>query len=303
MALIKEIQRFSVVDGPGIRSVVFLKGCPMRCKWCSSPGTWNPRPEVFVSTSKCVNCGTCVQACPSGAISAGTDYAVIDPIVCTLQKRCIEACPRGAIRILGEEMSTKEVYDLLIRDSMYYEESGGGVTLSGGEPLMQIDFIVELARMMKSAGISVAIETTANFDWKMIEEPLSMMDYIFIDIKHMDPKKAIELTGCDNEWTLKNIKNVVSMGKDLTISYPYIPGMNDGAENVQAMAAFLKEAGAGKIRILPYHRLGIAEYEGLGMTQAIKMLEKIPSADIEKLKEARKIFAEAGIQTEVNGLN
>lgn len=302
MALIKEIQRFSVADGPGIRSVVFLKGCPMRCRWCSSPGTWNPHPEVFISTAACVRCGTCVQACPRGAVSLGPDYAVIDPRSCTLEKRCIEACPNGAIRILGEEMGTKEAYDLLMRDYMYYEESGGGVTFSGGEPLMQIDFVVELARKLKNAGVSVAIETTANFDWKTIREALSMMDYVFIDIKHMDTKKSVALTGCDNEWTLKNIKNVVSADKDLTISYPYIPGMNDEAENVRAMAAFLKAAGAGKIRILPYHRLGIAEYEGMGMIGAVKMLEDIPSAGAGALENVRSVFEEAGIKTEISGL-
>ena len=300
IGLIKEISRYTTVDGEGIRSIIYLMGCHMRCAWCSSPLTWKKQTQVFVHREKCTGCGKCATVCPSGAIKMTGGKPLIAAEKCTACGSCAKACPNGAIKLYGKAMSADSAAKILSRDALFYEETGGGVTVSGGEPLVQRRFTRELARLLKGSGINTALETTLNFPWHEIEETVHAFDTRIVDIKTMDEADAISMTGLSNAHTLNNIKRLCKDGKAPDVNYPYIPGFNDGEKNIRSMADFLNDNGISRLRLLPYHKLGVAEYDGLCLFEDMRRVREIAYPSDDGIKRAVEMLTGRGISVKYN---
>jgi pyruvate formate lyase activating enzyme len=266
--LVRKINRYSVTDGPGIRSVVFLKGCPLRCVWCSSPQTWSLKQELIFFPRKCIGDRACVAACPEQALrfeESGTLH--IDRKKCTLCGSCADACPSGALELIGEYMTVDQIVDMLLRDRHYYAKSGGGLTLSGGEPLFQIEFSVEVLRRARENGINTAVETTGYLDWEKFARSLPHTDLMLYDLKHMDDTAHREFTGVSNKKIHENLSRTVKEHPDvrIVVCYPCIPGYNDSDDNISDMMIFMNELGIREIDIFAFHKLGMHEYEEMGI--------------------------------------
>ena len=263
MARITDIQRFSLNDGPGIRTTVFFKGCNMHCTWCHNPETLSLSPDLLFYESKCIGCGHCLQVCPTGAQTCTADGKhVIDRAKCVRCGRCAEVCYAAALVMSGKEMSVPEILAEVRQDKPYYETSGGGVTLSGGEVLMHSEFAAELATACHAEGIRVAIETNLSFPYEKIRPLLDNVDLIMADIKLFDDEMHKKYTGVSNRTTLENVRKITD--KPMIIRTPLIPNVTATEENLRAIAAFL----AGKENLLYYqllnfNPLGASKYEGL----------------------------------------
>jgi pyruvate formate lyase activating enzyme len=291
---ITRIERFMIHDGPGIRSVLFMKGCPLRCKWCSSPQTWNIEPEVIWKRQSCTGCGQCAEACPQHAIVIDTVGPLIDRARCRNCGTCIEACPTGALRLDGTVITVEEAVRMVMRDERFYRKSGGGVTVSGGEPLSQGGFVKEFLSRCREKGLCTAVETSGCAEWEDFIAVIEAVDLLLIDIKHMDPKAHIALTGRTNELILKNIRRAsTETDCDIVIRFPVIPGHNDSSENMAAMVRFMYESGLRKIDVFPFHKLGEHEYEELGMEYPARRIEVAPP---EHTEEIARFFESEGIE-------
>lgn len=267
--LIFDIQRFSVFDGPGIRTNVFFKGCNLRCKWCHNPESQESRPQLMVYQSKCVGCGKCVGICGNTFTES-----------CTACGKCAEACEHGARKITGKEMTSEEVFSLVRRDIEFYRTSGGGVTLSGGEPLLQADFAAEVLRLCKTEGIHTAIETAACVPQSAFEKVLPFLDLVLCDIKCIDEKLHKELTGVSNRQILQNAEWLKTTGKNIIFRMPVIPGLNDGeTEKVKEFA------GDFPLELMAYHVTGNSKYENLGRDYSLSELPPAPRDFMERLAE------------------
>jgi pyruvate formate lyase activating enzyme len=264
MAMLRlfNIQRYSVHDGRGIRTTVFLKGCPLRCAWCSNPESQRFGFENTFTPSTCIGCNRCVTACPTGALSAIDSF---DPAKCTDCFECEQACPTASRKIIGRDWQIDDVVDEALKDSAFYKTSGGGVTLSGGEPLAQPAAALELAKALKRAGLHLAIETCGHAKWSDVEAVLSHCDQILFDLKMMDSAKHKEFTGVGNELILENVRKAAQLNKELIIRVPVIGGYNNDPENIRATAQFAAEIGAAELHLLPFHRFGENKYKKSGM--------------------------------------
>ncbi|WP_027723023.1 glycyl-radical enzyme activating protein [Maridesulfovibrio zosterae] len=264
--LVFDIQRFAVHDGGGIRTLVFLKGCPLRCKWCQNPESMSTKPEIMRIPHHCISCVKCATLCPEQAIAIKEDFKVeIDRDKCTYCGECIEKCYAGSMTIVGRYMTVNEVIDEVERDRAFYHTSNGGVTFSGGEPTLQSSFLIAALKKAHKNGLHTAIESCCLCKKETFAEVLEHTDLVLTDIKHMDSKKHEELTGSPNELILSNIKMAAEMGKTLRIRIPLIPGCNDSDENITATAKFVASLGNAVegLDILPYHRLGEPKWEQL----------------------------------------
>ncbi|MBQ9893742.1 MAG: glycyl-radical enzyme activating protein [Bacteroidales bacterium] len=257
------IQRFSLHDGPGIRTTVFLQGCPLHCPWCSNPESQPVHPVQRHARDKCVRCLRCVAACPSSLISPGPDgYPVFDRDSCQGCLSCEKSCPAGAISISGKQLSIREIMETVERDSDYYRNSGGGVTFSGGEPFMQGEALISLLEESAGKGIHTAIETCGQVPSDIIRRAYALTDLFLFDLKHCDGRKLKSITGADIDLILGNLAMLAGSG-NVTVRIPCIPGFNLDSESLSGMFGIAVSMGIREVHLLPYHILGMDKYEQL----------------------------------------
>ena len=264
-----DIQRFSVHDGPGIRTLVFLKSCPLRCRWCSNPESQRVGPDLLHVVSRCLRCGRCVAACPTGALRLTEPGIEVDDAGCTMCGVCADVCPARAMGIAGREMSVQDVLSQVERDRLFYEHSGGGMTLSGGEPLLQPDFALALLKCARTRGIHTAVETTGCTDPATGMRVLSKTDLILYDIKHLDEATHRAGTGVTNRAILQNAELASQLGISMIVRTPVIPGFNDDPHDILAIGRFALKLGLTQMHLLTYHRYGASKYASLRRTYVL----------------------------------
>jgi pyruvate formate lyase activating enzyme len=257
------IERFAIHDGPGIRTTVFLKGCPLRCAWCHSPESQRLEPEFMPLPERCVRCFTCTSVCPHHAVEPAADSAVVTPDLCETCGACAAACPTGARELVGRTMTVEALMAEVERDRIFYDESGGGVTFSGGEPLMQPAFLLDLVRSCRLSGIHVAVDTCGHVDTAALLEAARDTDLFLYDVKLMDEDRHRAVTGTTNVRILQNLERLAAVHPQVIVRFPLIPGLNDDDANVRALGAFVASLRLTRIDVLPYHRAGLAKYDRL----------------------------------------
>ncbi|MBM3157786.1 MAG: glycyl-radical enzyme activating protein [Chloroflexi bacterium] len=279
------IERFAIRDGPGIRTTVFLKGCPLRCLWCANPESISAAPQLFYFENLCTRCYRCVEACPNKATLISPDgVIIIDRAICKACGKCVEACPNKAREISGKLMTVAEVLEEVKKDTLFYQNSGGGVTFSGGEPTHQPDFLWHLLKSSKESGLHTCLDTSGLVKPEVLKRMLEYTDLVLYDIKHMDAEKHKEYAGVDNRLILDNARLIVSLGKEMIIRVPLIPGHNDTPDNIKALAGFMKSLGLNKVDLLPYHSLGKIKYQRLGMEYKLGDLKPHTKEEIAQIK-------------------
>jgi len=281
--IITSFQRMSIHDGPGIRTAVFLKGCNMRCKWCHNPETWNPKGQIQYIRSKCIGCGVCACVCPDNVISFENDRMHVDFARCLGCGTCADNCCTGALSIVGREVSPTSLWDEIKIDLPYFKNSGGGVTVSGGEPLLQKDFVKAFLEICKKNGVGTAIETNLSLDWELIEDMIPYVDLWMCDFKLFDPKKHREWTGIGNERIKDNIICLAEKGCRTVVRTPVIPGVNDDEEEIRDISNFLSKYPI-EYELLGFHTLGFNKYESLGIQNELRDLEPLSKERLEALK-------------------
>lgn len=274
--IVFNIQKFCVNDGPGIRTTVFLKGCPLRCLWCHNPESYSAQPQLSYEDSKCIRCARCVQACPKNCHSIGNDGThVIDRSRCIGCGRCVQSCPVTALRITGEWMSAENVMEKVLQDRIFYETSGGGITISGGEPFFQPDFTAELLRLAAQENIHTCVETSGYVDYKNILKSLPYIDLMLWDIKEMDPDRHRQYTGGSLDIVLENLDRVCAAGLPVILRCPVVPEMNDRRENEHAIELLAnKYRNILGVQKMPYHNLGIHKSAAHGMEKQMDYSKK-----------------------------
>lgn len=280
--IVFNIQKLSIHDGPGIRTTVFLKGCPLRCLWCANPESQRREPEIACFPARCIGCGYCREICPQKAVK--NDLSIVREL-CTRCLKCAEECFFDGKKVIGKSYTAEEIFREIRKDKVFYKKSGGGVTFSGGEPLMQQEFLMECLRMCRKEGIHTAIETTGMAQEENLLQAASLLDLIYFDLKHMDDELHKKLTGVSNRQILKNFRRLTAVHRNVTVRIPVIPGCNDEEENIRKTAAFAAECGAAGLELLPYHRLGEGKYDQIGREYHLKD-RKAPGEDfMQKLLE------------------
>lgn len=292
--LIFDIQGLSVHDGPGCRTLVFMKGCSLRCSWCSNPEGISIRPDLMYDPAKCITCGNCVNNCVPGALKIEPDKLHISRQRCVACDRrdCADACDTGALRFCGYEITVGELFNIIRRDRQFWGDRGG-ITLTGGEPLLQIDFAGAILERCYHAYINTAIETCGNVPWEHFGAVIPYTDWIFFDLKHPDHSEHQKATGCGNRLIFENAMKLSQQFKGrLIFRTPLIPEYNDSKNNLLALARFIKETGRHEINLLPLHHLGREKYHLLGIDYPAAAY---PVPSMERLYEIREIFNSSGI--------
>lgn len=261
-----DIQRYSIHDGPGIRTVVFLKGCPLRCRWCANPESQSSAPQIFYVRSRCIGCRCCVGACPDSEVAWQDDGLAIDWKKCeSSDLRWTDVCPTGALSVKGRWMEVSEALQEIEKDRIFYERSGGGVTLSGGEPLQQAEFAIALLTECRRAELHTAVETTGAVSFETLEDAAAVTDLFLYDIKAADAKLHREWTGAEQGLILENLRRLAGIHDNIFVRTPFIPGVNGNEDEILAIIEILKQAGIRQYDILPFHQYGSGKYVSCGM--------------------------------------
>jgi pyruvate formate lyase activating enzyme len=277
-----DIQRFSLDDGPGIRTVVFFKGCNMSCSWCHNPESICFEPELFRTYSKCIGCGTCVEVCPQNASAFLGETIITDYRKCIMCGTCIEECPTFCIKKTGYDMDVDTLIEIIIKDKAYYDQSGGGVTFSGGEPTLQYEFLMNSMKKCKEHGITTTLDTNGTIAVDKMEKILPFTDHVLLDIKHINNDKHKEFTGKDNKNILENME-YLARSADVEVRVPVIPTFNDSVEELTEIINRVKESGLNEIRLLPYHVYGMGKYKSLGRECRLQVTENLGETTVKKL--------------------
>ena len=285
VGLVFNIQRFSLQDGPGLRTTVFLKGCPLACVWCHNPESQSPGAELLTLETRCIQCGACSQGCPFSE--------------CCLCGACVEACPTGARRMVGTLMGKTELLKDVLRDRIFFDQSGGGVTFSGGEPLMQADFVFDMAKALKAKGIHTALDTCGFARTDDLLCVATQMDLVLFDLKLMDEARHREATGESNALILANLQALAECHSNIWIRVPIIPGINDDQENLEATGQFVARLpGVRRVDLLAYHTFGASKFKRLGKDYALDALQP-PSQ--ERMDEIARGFRAHGLEVTLGG--
>ncbi|SDL29704.1 pyruvate formate lyase activating enzyme [Maridesulfovibrio ferrireducens] len=289
--MIYNIQRMSVHDGPGLRTTIFLKGCPLTCLWCSNPESQKTTPQMMFFEKQCTGCGICADVCPNGAVIPLDGKFGRDIEKCTHCGLCTESCSGKAREMSGKMMSVDEVMNTVRKDSLFYENSGGGVTFGGGEPTSGGEFFLEMVQAVHDEGFHVTVDTCGFCPAERFDKTIELADLFLFDCKHMDPEQHRKLTGQDNVLILRNLHAALSSGKEVHLRMPLMPNMNDSDENIAAMADFLKEFDRNEIEIMPCHAFGQSKYVALS-----KPLPQVSQYTPEELDIVLERFAKHGLQ-------
>jgi len=280
------IQRFSTFDGPGVRTTVFFKGCNLHCKWCHNPESISGKPQIELGTDQCIGCGECFKACPNHMMTADGQH-IVDRQKCIGCGKCADTCYAKAVKLVGEEITLEKMMTEILTDKPYFAAAGGGVTFSGGECMIQPEFLAAVVAECKKEGIHTAVDTAGNVAWRVFEAVDADM-YLY-DMKAVDPELHRELTGVDNKLILENLHKLSKAGKRIWVRIPYIPGCNDG--EIEAMAKILAEVKPERVELLGYHRLGEGKYDSLGLPKG----ELIRTPDDSELDSAVELLKSYGI--------
>ena len=309
-ALVTEIQRFAVNDGPGFRTNVFLKGCPLRCQWCHNPETIAPYREIYWKRRSCVQCGACLDACHNDAINApvhpfeaqmeGSTYYKIIRERCDLCLKCVDACRYGALEIVGTRMSVDEILDEVERDRPFYDNSGGGLTISGGEPTAHPEFLGQLIEGARNRGLHICLDTNGYCQWNVLEAFVRSVDVVLYDLKHLDSANHAEMVGVGNELVLENLTRILGIGQEIWIRQPIVPDYNDTWEYHLRAAEFLDllPGRIQRIDLLPFHNWCQDKYSWLGLDWPLRTIEAMDPSIVELLAEA---YEARGFVTTVGG--
>jgi len=295
-----DIKRYAINDGPGIRIVIFLKGCNLNCAWCHNPESVSTETERMYAPAKCIICGTCVLACPEKAISLTSEGIITDTDKCNISGRCAEVCPTKAIELSGYPMSVTEIMNEIEKERVFFDQSGGGVTFSGGEPLLQSRILIELLDECGKRGIHRAVDTAGLANTEIILEVAKRTDLFLYDLKMMDAENHLKWVGVPNEKILENLKTLAETGAKIIIRIPLIGGVNDDEDNMRKTAAFVSKLSGEKkeVNVLPYHKIAQTKYQKLGRPEEFQLLEE-PTKEAQT--RAIAIFQEYGIKASIGG--
>lgn len=294
--IVSSIQKFSIDDGPGIRTTVFLKGCQLRCPWCHNPETLNQFPEIYFRAGKCIGCGTCAKVCPVESAIILDSKERIDRQLCIRCMKCVEACPAQALETVGKVMTVSEVMAEVMGDVMFYETSGGGVTFSGGEATIQLEFLTELLKESKKQKIHTCIETNGYARKEVWDKILPYLDLVLLDIKHLDPVVHKKFTGANNERILESARIITSQ-VDTIIRTPLIPGFNDSEEFIEQLGQFAASLpNVKECHLIPYHDYGSSKYIMLGKKED---MYQIPEPLGNKPQRYKEIMEKYGLKVKV----
>jgi pyruvate formate lyase activating enzyme len=297
--VVLSIARMTLHNGPGIRTLILFKGCPLWCLWCSTPEGQKEEPEIAIYPDKCIHCSRCVPVCPLHAIHLTNETISINRSECDSCGRCADVCHAEAIRLLGQRMTVEELVKEAKKDMVFYKHSGGGVTLSGGEPLLNPDFVLQLLQALKEEGIGVGVDACGHVPWAGIEPMLPYIDFFLWDMKHMDSQKHREFTGVSNELILKNAHSVSDRNIPLYIRIPVIPGYNDSEENIKATCEFARGLSSlVEVDLLPLHHLGKARYDSLNRDYPIA---DIPLVTDGVLQHIKRLVESYGLKSNIVG--
>jgi pyruvate formate lyase activating enzyme len=283
-----DIQRFSLHDGPGIRTTVFLKGCPLSCIWCQNPESINIGPELMFYEKRCVKCGVCIKACPNKVHKIINGDRSLRRELCRQCGKCAQACCAEALVMCGKSMTVSEVVDEVEKDKLFYRNSGGGVTLSGGEPLFQAEFSLELLNECKNRGIKTAVETSGYLRWEIMEKALGFLDLVIYDVKQIDSARHRQYTGVSNELILANLEKLTKKKVPLSVRLPIIPLYNDLESDLEKTANFLNKLGIKKVELLPYNELAESKWSCLGKEYKMNGTKPLSKETMQKIIDKMK---------------
>lgn len=290
-ALLFNIQRFSIHDGPGIRTTLFFKGCPLRCIWCQNPESYIFQPEIAYNEQACTADGHCIDTCPEGAL--GRDgKLIIDKKRCKGCGLCVKSCSTKALQLYGQWWDPESLMEEVLRDRDFYEDSGGGITLSGGEPLMQSVFLQDFVPLLKNQGIGITLQTCGHFSWMLAQPFISDIERIYFDLKHHHSQSHYRLTGQNNRKILENLRKLMDLSLSLTVRIPLIPEVNDSDRDIEMFCLLLHDYAIKSVVLLPYHNLGERKFTQLQLEHQPFMKKKDTS---EKRERIRKSFSQGGI--------